>query len=82
MRFGKDDNMPAVAEKLRAELDRLEKETKDEEIQKEILKIDIKLQRGSMKGRADTGPLTYEEKEEAFNELLREKGLKWPGSSD
>jgi hypothetical protein len=74
--------MSAVAEKLRAELDRLEKETKDEEFQKEILKIDIRLQRGSMKGKADPGPLTYEEKEEALNELLREKGLKWPGLSD
>lgn len=74
--------MGTVAEKLRLELDKLAREAKDEETLKEILKMEIRLQRGSLKGKAKPGPLTYEEKERALKKLLKEKGLKWPGFSE
>jgi hypothetical protein len=70
--------MGTITEKLRLELDKLAKEAKDEETLREILKMDIRLQRGSLKGKAKPGPLTYEEKERALKMLLKEKGLKWP----
>jgi hypothetical protein len=66
--------MGTVAEKLRAELDKLAKEASDEETLREILKIEIRLQRGSFKGRAKPGPLTYEERERALLRLYRSKG--------
>lgn len=74
--------MSAVIEKLNSELDRLAKEAKDEETKKKIAMWKIRLRKGSLKGKAKPGPLTYEEKEEALKEYLRERGLKWPGFVD
>jgi hypothetical protein len=74
--------MSTVSEKLLSELDKMEKEAKDEETIREIAMWKIRLQRGSLKGKAKPGPLTYEEKEEALKEYLRERGLKWPGFVD
>ncbi|MFQ6135886.1 MAG: hypothetical protein ACE5PM_01745 [Candidatus Hydrothermarchaeales archaeon] len=74
--------MSAVQERLLSELNKMEKEAKDENTLKEIALWKIKLQRGSLRGKAEPSPLTYEEKEEALKEYLRERGLKWPGVED
>ncbi|MEE8167692.1 MAG: hypothetical protein V3T58_02325 [Candidatus Hydrothermarchaeales archaeon] len=74
--------MSIVAERLLSELNNIEKEAKDENTIKEIVLWKIKLQRGSLRGRAESTPLTDGEKEEALTEYLRERGLKWPGIED
>lgn len=66
--------MSTVAEKLRLELEKLAREAEDEETLKEILKMEIRLQRGSLKGKAKPGPLTYEERERALLRLYKRKG--------
>lgn len=67
-------SMSAVAEKLRLELDKLAKEAKDEETQKEIAKWKIRLQSGSLKGKVEPGTLSMEEREDAVLALIRQKG--------
>ncbi len=66
--------MSAVVERLHSELDRLAKEAKDEETLKEIVDLKIRLQRGSLKGKIKSGPLTYEERERALLRLYEKKG--------
>ncbi len=72
-------SMSAVADKLLLELDKMTKETKDEKTLKEIVDLKIRLQRGSLRGRAKRGPLTYEEKERALIKLFKEKGWSTEG---
>lgn len=60
----------------------MEKEAKDENTIKEIALWKIKLQRGSLKGKAKPIPLTHEEREETLKDYLRERGLKWPEFKD
>jgi hypothetical protein len=67
--------MSTVAEKLLTELDKLAKEAKDEETKKEIIDLEIRLQRGSLKGKAKAEPLTLEEREEAVLKYMKERGL-------
>lgn len=65
-----------------SELNKMENEAKDEDTIKEIALWKIKLQRGSLRGRAESIPLTYEEKEKALKDYLSERGLKWPVFED
>ncbi len=67
--------MSAVAERLLSELNKMEKEAKDEETRKEIAMWKIRLQRGSLKGKIQPGPLTMEEREDAALEYIRKRGF-------
>ncbi|MFH1774546.1 MAG: hypothetical protein ABH874_06270 [Methanobacteriota archaeon] len=75
--------MSAVADKLLLELDKMAKKAKDEDTLREIARMHIRLQRGSLKGKIKPGPLTMEEREEAALEYLKKRGLetKWAGES-
>lgn len=67
--------MSAVQERLLSELDKMAKEAKDDETRREIARMHIRLQKGSLKGKIKPGPLTREEKEEAALEYIRKRGL-------
>ncbi len=71
--------MSAVIERISSELEKMAKEAKDEKTLKEILKMEIRLQRGSLKGKIKPGPLTRKEKEEALIEYFKKKGWSTEG---
>jgi hypothetical protein len=66
--------MSVVVESLKRELEKLEREVKDQDTRKEIATWRIRLQRGSLKHKIESGPLTIEQKERALKRLFKKKG--------
>ncbi len=66
--------MSVVVESLKRELEKLEKEIKDEDTKKEIATWKIRLQQGSLKHKIESGLLTVEQKERALKRLFKKKG--------